>query len=160
MNKFILLCLAALLASSNATVADSTVAGQIAKESMEIAFTETERALIRKYFGHSGGGYQGQESKRGGEKKGNKGKKADKGAASGLAGGGSLPPGLQRQLDKNGALPPGLQKKALPPGLQSRLPPVPRGYERVIVDTNVLLVEAATGIVRDVITDVVREVLN
>lgn len=159
MNKFLLLCLAALLASGSASVADSTVAGQIAKESMEIAFTATERALIREYFGHAGDGHQGQASK-GKDGKGNKGKKDQKGMPAGLAKRESLPPGLQRQLDKNGALPPGLQKKALPSGLQSRLPPAPRGYERVIVDTNVLLVDAATGIVRDVITDVVREVLN
>lgn len=159
MNKFLSLCLAALLASSSATVADSTVAGQIAKESMEIAFTAAERALVREYFGHAGDGHQGQAS-RGKDGKGNKGKKGNKGMSGGLASGGSLPPGLQRQLDKNGALPPGLQKKALPSGLQSRLPPVPRGYERVIVDTDVLLVEAATGVVRDVISGVVREVLN
>ena len=160
MNKIVLLSVAALLAMSNTVIADSTVAGQIAKESMKIAFTETERALVREYFGHSGGGYQEQESKRGGGKKGNRGKKGNKGMSGGLAGGGSLPPGLQRQLDKNGALPPGLQKKALPTGLQTRLPPVPRGYERVIVDTDVLLVEAATGVVRDVISGVVREITN
>lgn len=159
MNKFVLLCLTALLASSSATVADSTVAGQIAKESIEIAFTAAERALVREYFGHAGDGYQGQASKRN-DGKGNKGKKDQKGMPAGLAKRESLPPGLQRQLDKNGALPPGLQKKALPSGLQSRLPPAPRGYERVIVDTNVLLVEAATGVVRDIIADIVRDVTN
>lgn len=160
MKKLLVLGLAALLSSSNAVTADTGVAGEIAKESMKIVFSETERALIREYFGNSDVGNQEPRSKRDGGKKNKKGNKGNKGMPQGLAKRDSLPPGLQRQLDKNGALPPGLQKKALPSGLQSRLPPAPKGYERVIVDANVLLVEAATGIVRDVITDVVREVTN
>lgn len=159
MNRFILLSLAPLLAFSNQVFADSSVAGQMAKESMEIAFTEAERALIHEYFGRPDSVTQRQEVSKEDGKKGKKNKK-DKGMPGGLAKRGSLPPGLQRQLDKNGALPPGLQKKALPSDLQARLPPAPGGYERVIVDTDVLLVEAATGVVRDVITNVVREITN
>lgn len=159
MNRFVLLSLAAWLVFNNQAFAESSVAGQIAKQSAEIVFTETERALIHEYFGHADGGDQDQEVRREVDKKGKKGKK-DKGMPPGLAKRESLPPGLQRQLDKNGALPPGLQKKALPSDLQSRLPPAHSGYERVIVDTNVLLVETATGIVRDIIADVVRDVTN
>ena len=161
MNKFVLLSLAALLTSSNPVLAGSNVAEQIAKDSLEIIFTETEKALIREYFGDATGGHQAQQTKhdRGG-KKGKKGKKNKKGMPPGLAKRESLPPGLQRQLDKNGALPPGLQKKALPSDLQTRLPAAPKGYERVIVDADVLLVESATGVVRDVVRDVIRDVLK
>src|SRR5260370_11484724 len=44
--------------------------------------------------------------------------------------GGNLPPGLERQLERNGTLPPGLQKKLrpFPPELQRQLPPCPPPY--------------------------------
>ena len=44
----------------------------------------------------------------------------------------------------------------VPDGWQSRLPVEHRGYERVIVDTDVLLVETATGVIRDIIRDVLK----
>ncbi|MCF4165836.1 RcnB family protein [Zavarzinia compransoris] len=68
----------------------------------------------------------------------------------------SLPPGLRRQLVTKGRLPPGIARKALPPGLSNALPPAPRGYQRMIVGPDVLLVETATGIILDIIRDVVR----
>ncbi|WP_373065721.1 hypothetical protein [Zavarzinia sp.] len=67
-----------------------------------------------------------------------------------------LPPGLRRQLVTRGHLPPGLAKKALPPGLASQLSPVPAGYERLIAGPDVLLVEIATGLIVDILRDVVR----
>ncbi len=67
-----------------------------------------------------------------------------------------LPPGLRRQLVTRGHLPPGLAKKALPPGLSSQLSPVPAGYERMIAGPDVLLVEIATGLIVDILRDVVR----
>lgn len=68
----------------------------------------------------------------------------------------SLPPGLRRQLVTKGRLPPGIARKALPPGLAGALPPAPQGYQRMIVGPDVLLVEIATGIIFDIIRDVVR----
>ncbi len=156
MTKLVVFSLAVLLATSNTAFASSSAAEQIAKEALEIVFTESEKALIREYFRE---GAAGTPEARGG-KQGKKARKDNKGMPPGLAKKESLPPGLQKQLDKNGALPPGLQKKALPSGLQSRLPPAPKGYERVIVDANVLLVESATGVVRDVIRDVVGDLLK
>lgn len=156
MTKLVVFSLGVLLAASNPAFASSSAAEQIAKDALEIVFTETEKALIREYFGE--GAAETPEAHSG--KKGKKGKKDKKGMPPGLAKKESFPPGLQKQLDKNGALPPGLQKKALPSDLQSRLPPAPKGYERVIVDANVLLVESATGVVRDVIRDVVGELLK
>jgi len=146
----------ALLPISFGTLAATNVADEIAKQAVHIAFTETEKKVIREYFGDPGyGSYtkQPQESSQG---EGKKGKKNKKGMPPGLAKRKELPPGLQRQLERNGTLPPGLQKKALPSDLQTRLPAEQRGYERVIVDTDVLLVETATGIIRDVIRDVLK----
>ena len=88
-------------------------------------------------------------------KKDKKGKK-QKGLPPGLAKKEQLPPGLQKQLARNGTLPPGLAKRELPADLESRLPPVPAGMERVIADTHVVLVEKASGIIRDIIEDIVQ----
>ena len=68
-----------------------------------------------------------------------------------------LPPGLIKHMEKHGTLPPGLARKELPPGLIDRLPPTESGLERLIVDDDVLLVEAATGTVLDIIKDIVTE---
>ncbi len=71
----------------------------------------------------------------------------------GLAKKGSLPPGLEKQLRRNGQLPPGLQKKIepFPVVLEQRLPPLPVGYRRVMVDRWALLVHDATNVVFDII---------
>jgi len=156
MKRLAWLCFFALLPASFGVLAASNVADEIAKQAVHIVFTETEKKVIREYFEDSAyGGYtkQTQESSQGG---GKKGKKNKKGMPPGLAKRKELPPGLQRHLERNGTLPPGLQKKALPSDLQTRLPAEHRGYERVIVDTDVLLVETATGIIRDIIQDVLK----
>jgi hypothetical protein len=119
-------------------------------------FTENERQLISEYFNkhrdRDDDDDQYDESK---HKKNKKGKK-QKGLPPGLAKKKQLPPGLQKQLDRNGTLPPGLAKRNLPPDLETRLPPVDSGMERVIADTHVVLVDKATGIIRDIIKDIVQ----
>ena len=74
----------------------------------------------------------------------------------GLAKRESLPPGLQKQLEKNGTLPPGLEKKLnpLPDDLDRRLPRLPDGVRRVVVDRDVLLVEDGTNRVKDILRNV------
>lgn len=67
----------------------------------------------------------------------------------------ALPPGIRKNLARGKPLPPGIAKKQPPSELVSRLS-VPRGYEVVEVGLDVLLVEAATGIIHDVLMDVVR----
>ncbi|RJF88424.1 hypothetical protein D3874_16540 [Oleomonas cavernae] len=67
-----------------------------------------------------------------------------------------LPPGIRKQLVTKGRLPPGIAKKALPPGLAGQLSPLPSGFDRMIIGPDVLLVEIATGIIVDIIRDVVR----
>lgn len=72
----------------------------------------------------------------------------------GLAKRGSLPPGLQKQLQRNGTLPPGLQKKIspFPRELANRLGPLPTGCgcDRVFLDGKALIVSRATNTILDV----------
>lgn len=118
-------------------IAIAGYAGVAAAANVEVSFSLKEKQVIASFFGDGGGG--GGKAAKGKNKKG--------GGSQGL------PPGLAR---KGGALPPGIAKKQLPGSLVSRLPAPPQGYERVIVDNDVLLVEIATQIVHDVLTDVVR----
>ena len=64
-----------------------------------------------------------------------------------------LPPGIAKNLARGKPLPPGIAKQRLPNDLVQRLPPVHAGYERVIVDGRVLLVEIATQMIHDVLVD-------
>lgn len=66
-----------------------------------------------------------------------------------------LPPGIAKNLARGKSLPPGIAKQALPQGLEQLLPRPPRGYERIIVDGKILLVEVATRVVHDILTDVI-----
>lgn len=61
----------------------------------------------------------------------------------GLARRDSLPPGLDRQLQKNGTLPPGLQRRVqnLPQVCEAQLPPLPSDIERVVYARRVLLLD-------------------
>lgn len=77
--------------------------------------------------------------------KGGKGGKKSKG----------MPPGIAKNLARGKPLPPGIAKQVLPQGLVALLPPAPRGYERIIVDGKVLLVEVATRVIHDILVDVI-----
>lgn len=59
----------------------------------------------------------------------------------GLAKRDRLPPGLERQLQRNGTLPPGLQKRVrpLPDECNERLPRLPGGWVRVTLGARILL---------------------
>jgi hypothetical protein len=132
---------------ARAVVAAATTAG----------FTELERQMVEQYFGkmpaQTGADETGVESETGADKDGKAGKSAGKkkNPPPGLARRDSLPPGLARQE----ALPPGLAQRALPADLEEQLPPPPTGYERRIAgDSAVVLIEKATGIVADIIEDI------
>lgn len=71
-------------------------------------------------------------------------------------GGKGLPPGIAMNLARGKPLPPGIAKKQLPNGLVSQLPPAPTGYKRMIVGADVLLVEAATNVIVDVISGALK----
>ncbi len=158
--------------------ADEDIAGHVVK-GVEEGFTELERRMIKRYYeqrhgkdiNHDHDEDEDDDDRHGHKKKSKKdadhddddyghkpkGKKDKhgKGLPPGLAKRDQLPPGLEKQLQKNGTLPPGLAKRDLPPDLEDRLGRPPEGYERTIVDNDVVLVEAATRKVVDIITDAV-----
>lgn len=136
MRKFSLVAVMALAIG----IAGWTVASHTAGAgSIEVSFSLKEKQIITSFFAGSGGG--GDHAGKGkGKNKKNKG-----------VGNQGIPPGLAR---KGGALPPGIAKRQLPNNLLAQLPPPPAGYERVIVDKDVLLVEIATQVVHDVLQHV------
>jgi hypothetical protein len=85
-------------------------------------------------------------------------KKNLKGLPPGLAKRKRLPPGLERQLQKNGSLPPGLQKRvhSLPLDLERLLPDLPKGIGRVIIGVDIVLLDKTSN----TILDIVRKVLS
>jgi hypothetical protein len=62
-----------------------------------------------------------------------------------------LPPGIAKKVARGGRLPPGIAKRYLPGELDGRLRPRPAGFQKIIVGDDVLLVEAATGLVYDIV---------
>ncbi len=71
------------------------------------------------------------------------------GLPPGLAKRDRLPPGLERQLQRNGTLPPGLQKRVQPlPGVcTARLPRLPDNWVRVILSGRIILLDPRQRIV-------------
>ncbi len=115
-------------------------------------FTTVERRILRRYYEARGGSGANDSGDRGG-KHGNKGagKGKNNGMPPGLAKrGGDLPPGL---VKRGGELPPGLAKR-LPSDLERELPPRPGTYRRVVVDNDIVLIDAATNKVLDILEDV------
>jgi len=101
---------------------------------VKVAFGDSDRQLIHDYYGH-------KKIKR-------------KGLPPGLAKKGKLPPGLQKQLKKKGKLPPGLAKRNLPFDLENRLTPIPRGYVRLKVGGDIVLMNEKTEVIVDIIHDI------
>lgn len=67
--------------------------------------------------------------------------------------GGSLPPGLEKQLQRNGRLPPGLDRGTwtpFPQDLVAVLPPLPPQYERGFIGGRAAIVLKNTQIVVDI----------
>ncbi|UDM08917.1 RcnB family protein [Halomonas sp. NyZ770] len=65
-----------------------------------------------------------------------------------------LPPGIQRQLERGKPLPPGIAKRFDGP-IAQQLPRYP-GYEWERVGADVVLIEAATRVVVDILVDALR----
>ena len=105
------------------------VAGEVG---VGVVFTDGEIAIIRAY-------YRDRTADIGGKNRKAKG----------------LPPGIARNLQRGKALPPGIAKQALPGQLVDLLPPPPRGYERIVLSGKVLLVEVATQVIHDVLSDII-----
>lgn len=66
--------------------------------------------------------------------------------------GGQLPPGLARR----DTLPPGLNERRLPEDLLRQLSAAPGGYIRVIVGSDIVLMNIKTRVVADIYRDIVR----
>ena len=69
-----------------------------------------------------------------------------------------MPPGLEKQLQRNGRLPPGLQKKLrpFPADLERQLGALPRGYRRGLLDNHALVYRTDNYTIADVFRDAVR----
>jgi len=100
---------------------------------LEVGFSDHDRRMIREYYGH-------------------KGKK--KKMPPGLAKRDTLPPGLQKRLDSGHPLPPGLQGRDLPYDLEEDLTELPRGYVRLRVGGDIIIMNRKTDVVIDIIHDI------
>lgn len=71
------------------------------------------------------------------------------GLPPGLAKKDRLPPGLEKQVQRNGTLPPGLQKRVqpLPGSCTARLPRLPRDWARVVLSGRIILLDPRQKIV-------------
>jgi outer membrane lipoprotein SlyB len=71
------------------------------------------------------------------------------GLPPGLAKKDHLPPGLERQLQRNGTLPPGLQKRvqSLPDSCAARLPRLPNNWAIVVLSGRIIMLNARQRIV-------------
>ena len=101
---------------------------------VSVVFSDDEIQIIGAWYGEQGSGTHHGNGKR--KKKG-------------------LPPGIAKNLQRGKPFPPGIAKQYLPDGLVEKLPAPPRGYERIIVDGKVLLVEIATQVIHDILVDIV-----
>jgi hypothetical protein len=110
-----------------------------------IVLTETEKRIIGSYYQRAYDVWTVTQAP-------GKGKKKHGALPPGLAKKGTLPPGLAKQLARNGTLPPGLARRELPDDLLVQLRPRPVGYEFVLVDDRVLLIQAATNLILDVLS--------
>ena len=64
----------------------------------------------------------------------------------------NLPPGLQKKVARGGQLPPGWQKKfeRFPDDVDRRLPPLPAGYSRGVIDGHAVIYNSRTNVIVDV----------
>lgn len=66
-----------------------------------------------------------------------------------------LPPGIAKNLARGKPLPPGIAKRYAPPGLVRQLSGR-TGYEILVAGASILLVEAATGVIRDIVENAIN----
>lgn len=122
--------LAALLMSGCETLPG--MAGQIGiagpHAAVSVAFSDRDRQLIHEYYA--------APARR---------------VPPGLAKRDRLPPGLEKQLQRNGRLPPGLQGRGLPGDLEARLTRLPEGYARIVIGGDIVISNTRTQVVVDIL---------
>jgi hypothetical protein len=93
-------------------------------------FVQGDRDLIKRHFSANQGNLPPGLAKRGDD----------------------LPPGLEKQLQRNGHLPPGLEKKLnpFPAELERRLPPLREGLMRGVIGDSAIIMERKTSRILDV----------
>ena len=111
----------------------------------------------------SSAGQKGEAQARGnakskGKSKGKSAKGRGKGRGAQNAGRGrpSLPPGIAKNLERGKELPPGIARNYLPSALEADLPTY-EGKSRVVIDDDVVLVDDTTGVIVDIIQDVLNQ---
>lgn len=132
-TRVLIVLVAALAAGCTADSSLSGYGGVAASDQRgrtNVFFSERDRALVRAYYRET--------------------------LPPGLAKRDQLPPGLKKQLVRRGSLPPGLQTQRLPGELERRLSPLPDGYVRLRVATDVLLFDERSRVILDVIADIGR----
>lgn len=117
-------------------------------QAINAAFSAKDAKIIRDYYATLDEDNHEQDHKKA------KKNKNEKGMPPGLAKRDHLPPGLQKHLERHGTLPPGLEKKRFPDTLDKKLSRVPKGYERIIVGNDAVLVDERTQVIVDILTDV------
>ncbi|MFQ5508454.1 MAG: hypothetical protein ACE5FN_03860 [Leptospirillia bacterium] len=65
-----------------------------------------------------------------------------------------LPPGIRKQIARGKGLPPGLARQHLPTTLEDRLSPLPDGYVRLVLGTDVVIFDTRAEVVLDLMTDI------
>ncbi|MFC1837619.1 hypothetical protein ACFLYW_02940 [Thermodesulfobacteriota bacterium] len=173
---FLLVLFVCYAGSSYAQESSTELLGKIAGDVLteKAGFTEQEKEIIRRFYRgpkdsesdwrnpdnndtssyHWGSDKYDDNDEASGKEKSKKPKGKKKGGKEmppGLAKKDELPPGLQKQLEKNGTLPPGLAKRDLPSDLLSQLPFRPDTQERTVIDEDVVLIEKATGKILDIL---------
>ena len=145
--------------SSSGVMAQSQGTNQVLGDIKDIIFEEAEKRIIEEYYKNLPSRADAKTEDEDDSAKKGKGKK-DK-SAKGKGRGNGLPPGLAKRdqlppgLAKRGnQLPRGLMRGDLPPG---KLPKLPDDVERVVVDSDVLLIERGTSIILDVLEGVLRQ---
>ena len=102
---------------------------------LKVAFSDKDRQLIRSHY------------------KGNK-KRKNKKTPPGLAKKGGLSKGHKKRLEKGKGLPPGLEGRGLAASLENKLSPLPDGYVRLKIGTDLIIKNIKTNVAVDILYDI------
>ena len=126
----------------------------------DIVIDEAARHILRNYYERNANAWvvahpdyedEDDQGGNGNNKKNKKNKNKHKDIPPGIAKKGTLPPGIYKQLVRNGQIPPDVHYQPLPPDLVVQLPRLQPAYQYVIVDDRVMLIQAATRAIMDVL---------